>query len=59
MNAWMTFLNDSAVQSLIFALGHTLWQGLVVAGLAYTGLRLIPARHANIRYLLCLGPTGS
>lgn len=39
---------------LAWVLIHSLWQGLVIAGIVLVLLRTIPARYANTRYLTAL-----
>ncbi len=50
MNAVLSFLGGQACHNLLMALAHTLWQGLLVAGLLYAYLRAVPAEAANRRY---------
>ncbi len=53
MNPWTTF-DQPVWRHLVFALGHTLWQGpALMLGLTLA-LRLLPARRADWRYALAL-----
>ena len=52
MSVLLGFLGSSAMLHLVSALLHTLWQGLIIAGLLFVALRLLPARHARVRYAL-------
>ena len=48
MNPW---LSQTIVQALGWTLVHFLWQGLVIAALLATGLRLVRNRPAHYKYL--------
>jgi hypothetical protein len=37
-------------ETLVWVLGHSLWQGAMAAGVVWLALRSIPARRANVRY---------
>ncbi len=50
MNALISLLGEEFCRNLVMALAHTLWQGLLVAGLLYAYLRTVPATAANRRY---------
>jgi beta-lactamase regulating signal transducer with metallopeptidase domain len=50
MNALISLLGSEFCRNLMMALVHTLWQGLLVAGLLYAYLRAVPAEAANKRY---------
>lgn len=54
MNSILTFFQSEAMIDLVTALLHTLWQGVLVAGLVFLALRAVPARHATARYAVSL-----
>jgi hypothetical protein len=50
MTNGIEFLSGSAWEHLTGALLHTLWQGLLAAGVLYLFLKATPARRADLRY---------
>ena len=42
----------SRIELVGWALVHSLWQGIALAGVLYLVLRLVDQRRANVRYLV-------
>jgi beta-lactamase regulating signal transducer with metallopeptidase domain len=42
-------------ETLIRALGHSLWQAALISGIVWLLLRTLPAKHAERRYAIALG----
>ena len=51
MNINLDLLSGELATRLLTTLGHSLWQGAVATALLYIGLRLLPARRVQARYL--------
>jgi beta-lactamase regulating signal transducer with metallopeptidase domain len=51
-------MNPTHIDLLLQTLGHSLWQGAVLALSLVVALRLLPARAAQARYLLALAALG-
>jgi beta-lactamase regulating signal transducer with metallopeptidase domain len=47
-------LGEPGWRTLIAALLHTLWQGVLISGVVYVLLRAIPARRPRLRYQIAL-----
>lgn len=50
MSSWLDLMAGARLQPLVFALLHTLWIALSVAGLLAITLRCLPASRASLRY---------
>ncbi|MCL2645761.1 MAG: hypothetical protein FWD61_02005 [Phycisphaerales bacterium] len=45
----------SHLQPLLFSLAHSLWQAVLIAGLLWVFLRLVPQRYVRVRYVATVG----
>ena len=54
MTALLEFLSSQAWRNVVVTLLHTLWQGVLLAGVLYVVLRELPARRTGLRYALAL-----
>ncbi|MHC4694091.1 MAG: M56 family metallopeptidase [Planctomycetota bacterium] len=54
MNGLIRLLGSDFCRNLLTALLHSLWQGVVIAGILLLFLRSKAAKEANVRYMACI-----